>query len=91
LFLGGGGFENELEVERKGGVVLTMIDEIEDVIFVLEEAFDEEGSGDERFSVENGGVHDEKKLSCEEAGWLGCEFRRLSEETIAVSSSSYSL
>jgi hypothetical protein len=91
LFLGGGGFENELEVEGKGGVVLTMINEIEDVIFVLEEAFNEEGGGDEGFSVEDGSVHDEKRFGCEEAVWLGCEFfRRLSEETIATSFSSYS-
>jgi hypothetical protein len=39
---------------------LTLVDDIEDVIFVLEETFDEEGGSDERFSVENGSVHDEK-------------------------------
>jgi hypothetical protein len=91
LFLGSSGFENELEVEGKSGVVLAMVDEIEDVIFILEEAFDEEGGGDEGFGVEDGSVHDEESLVFKEAGWLGCEFRRLSEETIATSFSLYSL
>jgi hypothetical protein len=81
-----------MKVEGKSGVVLTMIDEVEDVIFILEETFDEEGSSDERFGVEDGSVHDEKRFGCEEAVWLGCEFfRRLSEETIATSFSLYSL
>jgi hypothetical protein len=57
MFLGGGGFENELEVKGKGGVVLTLVDNVEDVVFILNEAFDEEGGGDEGFSVENRSVH----------------------------------
>jgi hypothetical protein len=62
LFFGGGGFENELEVEGKSGVVLTLVNDIEDMVFVLKETFNEEGGGDKRLSVEDGGVHGKKRV-----------------------------
>jgi hypothetical protein len=51
LLLGGGGFKNKLEVEGKGGIILTMIDEIKDVVLILKKTFDKESSSDKRLSV----------------------------------------
>jgi hypothetical protein len=64
-----------MEVEGEGRIILAMVDEIEDVIFILETAFNKEGSGDEGFSVENGSVHDRRGLVVKKAVWLDCEFR----------------
>jgi hypothetical protein len=46
-----------VEIEGKGGVILTLIDNVEDVVFVLKKTFDEEGGGDKGLGVENGSVH----------------------------------
>ena len=46
-----------MKVEGEGRVVLADIDEIEYIILMLNEAFNEEGSGEERVSVEVASVH----------------------------------
>ena len=46
-----------MKVEGKSGVVLADIDEVKDVILMLNEAFNEEGGGEERVSVEVASVH----------------------------------
>ena len=46
-----------MEVEGKSGVILADIDEVEYVILMLNEAFDEEGGGKERVGVEIASVH----------------------------------
>jgi hypothetical protein len=50
-----------MKVEGKGRVVLTLIDKIEDMVFILKKAFNKEGGGGEGFSIENRGVHVEKR------------------------------
>jgi len=35
------GLQDDVEVEGKGGVIMTEIDEIEDIVFFLEKMFDE--------------------------------------------------
>jgi len=73
-----------VEVEGKGGVVVAEIDEVEDVVFLLEETFDEcEG-------VSEGGGVEEGRRHCE-GGWfrrklvgLVASVRRLSEELLQV-------
>jgi hypothetical protein len=67
LFLGDGGFENKLEIEGKGRIVLALVDDIEDVVFVLEEMFNEKSRGNKGFSVENRSVHGGKGFGCEES------------------------
>ena len=46
-----------MKVEGKGGVVLANIDKVEYIILMLNEAFDEKGSGEERVVVEVASVH----------------------------------
>ena len=46
-----------MEVEGESGVVFTDVDEVEYVILMLNEAFDEEGGGEERVGVEVASVH----------------------------------
>ena len=46
-----------MKIEGKGGVVLADVDEVKDVILMLNEAFDEEGGGEERVGVEVASVH----------------------------------
>ena len=46
-----------MKVESKAGVVLADINEIEYVILMLNEAFDEERGGEERVGVEVASVH----------------------------------
>ena len=46
-----------MEVEGKSGVVFADVDEIEYVILMLNEAFDEKGGGKERVGVEVASVH----------------------------------
>ena len=46
-----------MEVESKGGVVLADINEVKYIILMLNEAFDEKGSGKERVGVEVASVH----------------------------------
>ena len=46
-----------MEIEGKSGVVLADVDEIEYIILMLNEAFDEEGGGEERVGVEVASVH----------------------------------
>ena len=46
-----------MEVEGKSGVVLADIDEIEYVILMLNEVFNEEGGGEEGVVVEVASVH----------------------------------
>ena len=51
---------------------MTEVDEVEDVFFLLEEAFDESEGVLEGGGVEKGGRHC-KRLVSKKAGWLGCE------------------
>ena len=46
-----------MEVKSEGGIVLASIDEIEDVILILNEAFNEKGGSEERVSVKVAGIH----------------------------------
>ena len=46
-----------MEVKGKGRIVLANIDEVEYIILMLNEAFDEKGSGEERVGVEVASVH----------------------------------
>ena len=46
-----------MKVESKGRVVFADVDEVEYVILMLNEAFDEEGGGEERVGVEIASVH----------------------------------
>ena len=46
-----------MKVEGKGGVVVTEVDEIEDVVFFLEKTFDEGEGVPEGGGVEEGGRH----------------------------------
>ena len=46
-----------MEVEGKGGIVLADVDEVEHIILMLDEAFNEEGGGEERVGVKVASVH----------------------------------
>ena len=46
-----------MEVESKGGVILANVDEVEHVILMLDEAFNEKGGGEEGVVVEVASVH----------------------------------
>jgi len=46
-----------VEVEGKGGVVVTEVNEIEDIVFFLEKTFDEGEGVSEGGGVEEGGRH----------------------------------
>ena len=46
-----------MEVEGKSGIILADVDEVEYVILMLNEAFDEEGGGEEGVGVEVASVH----------------------------------
>ena len=46
-----------MEVEGKGRVVLADVDEIEYIILMLNEAFNEDGGGEEGVGVEIASVH----------------------------------
>jgi len=55
--LGFDGLQNDMEVEGEGRVVVTEVDEVEDIFFLLEEAFDEGKGVLERSGVEEGRRH----------------------------------
>ena len=40
-----------MEVKGESGIVFASVNKIEDVILILDEAFNEKGGGEERFSV----------------------------------------
>ena len=46
-----------MEVEGEGGVIFADVDEVEYIILVLNEVFDEEGGSEERVGVEVASVH----------------------------------
>ena len=46
-----------MEVEGESGIVLADVDKVEHIILMLNEAFDEEGGGEERVGVEVASVH----------------------------------
>ena len=46
-----------MKIEGEGRVVLADVDEVKYVILMLNEAFNEEGGGEERISVEVASVH----------------------------------
>ena len=54
------GLQDNVEVEGEGGVIVTEIDEVEDVVFFLEEVFDEGEGILEGGRVEEGGRHCER-------------------------------
>jgi len=62
-----------VEVEGEGRVVMTEVDEVEDVFFLLEEAFDESEGVLEGGGVEKGGRHCEREVGSKKACWLSCE------------------
>ena len=51
-----------MKVEGEGGVVVTEVDEVEDIVFFLEKAFDEGKGILERGGVEKGRRHYERGL-----------------------------
>jgi len=53
-----------VEVEGKGGVIMAEVNEVEDIAFLLEEAFNEGEGILEGGGVEEGGRH------CEERGFV---------------------
>jgi len=63
-----------VEVEGKGGIVVAEIDEVEDVVFLLEETFDECKGVSEGGGVEEGGRHCKREVGSKKAYWLGCEY-----------------
>ena len=69
-----------MEIEGKSGIILAGIDEVEYIILMLNEAFNEEGGGEERVGVEVASVHVVwGRFGYKKASWLDCEFRQLSE------------
>jgi len=62
-----------MEVEGEGGVVVTEVDEVEDIVFFLEEAFDEGEGVLERSGVEEGRRHCKREVGSKKACWLSCE------------------
>jgi len=68
----GHGLQDELEVEGEGRVVLTEVDEGDDVFFLSKEVAEVDGGGGERSRVEGGHVKNEE-VGSKKAGWLGCE------------------
>jgi len=67
------GLQDDVEVEGKGGVVMTEIDEIEDIVFFLEKMFDEGEGVPEGGRVEEGGRHCKREVCSKKACWLSCE------------------
>ena len=62
-----------MKVEGEGGVVVTKVDEVEDIVFFLEKVFDEGKGILERGRVEKGRRHCEKEVGSKKACWLRCE------------------
>jgi len=82
------GFQDDVKVEGEGGVIATEVDEVEDIVFFLEETFDESEGILEGGRVEKGGRHCKRGFGFKESCWLSCEcFRQLSEESLQVLSS----
>jgi len=49
------GLQDDVEVEGEGGVIMAEVNEVEDIVFLLEEAFDESEGILEGGRVEEGG------------------------------------
>jgi len=78
------GLQDDVEVEEKGGVIVTEIDEVKDVDFFLEKTFDEGKGVSERGGVEEGGRHYERGWFQRKLVGLVANVRRLSEELLQV-------
>ena len=61
-----------MEVESEGGIVFAGIDEIEHIVIILNETFNEEGGSEEGVGVEVAGVHvyEEDELRESWLAWL---------------------
>jgi len=79
------GLQDDVEVKREGGVIVTEIDEVEDIVFLLEETFDEGEGILERGRVEEGGRHSVRGV-CFQRKLVGlvASVRQLSEESLQV-------
>jgi len=65
-------FQDELEVEGEGWVILAEVDEGDNVFFLPEEVAEVDGGGGEGGGIE--GRHDKnEEVSSKKAGWLSCE------------------
>jgi len=62
-----------VEVKGKGGVAMTETDEVEDVVFLLEETFDESKGVLEGGGVKEGRRHCKREVGSKKACWLSCE------------------
>jgi len=62
-----------VEVEGEGGVIVTEVDEVEDVVFLLEETFDKSEGVLEGSGVKKGGRHCRREVGLKKACWLSCE------------------
>jgi len=62
-----------VEVKGKGGVTVTEIDEVEDIVFFLEKTFDKGEGVLEGGGVEERGRHCEREVGLKKACWLDCE------------------
>jgi len=62
-----------VEVKGEGQVVVTEVNEVEDIFFLLEEAFDKSEGVLEGGRVEKGGGHCKREVGSKKACWLGCE------------------
>jgi len=68
----GYGLQDELEVEGEGRVILTEVDEGDDVFFLPKEVAEVDGGGGKRSGVE--GRHGKnEEVGSKKAGWLSCE------------------
>jgi len=56
-----------VKVEGEGRVIMTEVDEVEDIFFFLEEAFDESEGVLEGGRVEKGGRHCEREVGSKKA------------------------
>jgi len=81
-FLHFNGFQDHVKVEGEGGVIMAEVDEVEDIAFLLEKAFDEGEGILERGGVEEGGRHGKRGLVSKKAVGLVVSVRRLSEESL---------
>ena len=62
-----------MEVKGEGGVTVTEVNEVEDILFLLEEAFDEGEGVSEGSRVEEGRRHCRRGLVSKKAYWLSCK------------------
>jgi len=79
------GLQDDVKVKGEGGVIMAKVDEIEDIVFLLEETFNEGKGILERGGVEEGGRHcEERRFVQRKLVGLVVSVRQLSEESLQV-------